>query len=72
MCAQQTDNLAFTVGDFSARAQGVSVSGIAMEPRSKAGSFARTVHFFRKISGSEFWNAGIAYAGDWSVYPPNK
>ena len=69
MCAQQTDDLAFTVRDFSARAQGRSPSGIAMEPRSKAGSFARTVHFFRKISGRNFWRGGIAYAGDLSAYP---
>jgi hypothetical protein len=69
MCAQQTEDLAFTVKDFVARAQGVSVSGIAMEPRSRAGSIARTVHWFRKISGHDFWNEGIAYAGDWSVYP---
>ena len=40
-----------------------------MEPRSRAGSIARTVHWFRKISGHDFWNEGIAYAGDWSVYP---
>lgn len=68
MCAQQTDDLLFTIRDFSARARGVSVSGIAMAPRSTAGSFARTVHFFRKISGSRFWPGGIAYAGDMSVY----
>jgi hypothetical protein len=69
MCAHQTDDLLFSVKDFSARARGVSPSGDAMEPRSKAGSFARTVHFFRKISGSEFWDGGIAYDGDLSVYP---
>ncbi len=69
MCAQQTDDLAFTIRDFSARAQGKSPSGIAMAPRSKAGSFARTVHFFRKISGGNFWRGGIAYAGSLSVYP---
>ncbi len=69
MCAHQTDDLQFSVKDFSARARGVSPSGDAMEPRSKAGSFARTVHFFRKISGTEFWDGGIAYAGDLSVYP---
>jgi hypothetical protein len=68
MCAQQTDDLAFTVKDFSARARGVSASGVAMAPRSKAGSIARTVHWFRKISGKEFWKDGIAYSGDWSVY----
>jgi hypothetical protein len=71
MCAHQTDDLLFSVKDFSARARGVSPSSDAMEPRSKAGSFARTVHFFRKISGTEFWDGGIAYAGDLSVYPPN-
>lgn len=55
--------------DFSARARGVSPSGIAMEPRSSSGSFARTVHYFRKVSGTEFWPGGIAYGGDLSVYP---
>jgi hypothetical protein len=68
-CAQQTDDLLFTVKDFSARARGVSPSGVAMAPRSSAGSVARTVHFFRKISGSDFWPGGIAYDGDLSVYP---
>ena len=71
MCAHQTDDLLFSVKDFSARARGVSPSGEAMAPRSKAGSFARTVHFFRKISGSASWDGGIAYAGDLSVYPDN-
>jgi hypothetical protein len=71
MCGHQTDDLLFSVKDFSARARGVSPSGDKMEPRSKAGSFARTVHFFRKISGTEFWPGGIAYAGDLSVYPPD-
>ena len=70
MCAHQTDDLLFSVKDFSARARGVSPSGDQMEPRSKAGSFARTVHFFRKISGAP-WPGGIAYAGDLSVYPPD-
>lgn len=69
MCAQQTDDLMFTIRDFSARAQGKSPSGIAMQPRSESGSFARTVHYFRKISGTQFWPGGIAYAGDLSVYP---
>lgn len=69
LCAQQTGDLGFTVRDFSARARGVSPSGIAFEPRSAAGSFARTVHYFKKISGTEFWLGGIAYAGDLSVYP---
>lgn len=69
MTAQQTDDLAFTITDFGARALGHSPSGIVMEPRSKAGSMARTVHYFSKISGSEFWPGGIAYAGDLSVYP---
>ena len=68
MCAQQTDDLAFTIQDFSARARGVSPSGIAMAPRSKAGSVARTVHFFRKISDKEFWPGGIAYDGDMAPY----
>lgn len=70
MCAHQTDDLLFSVKDFSARARGVSPSGDQMEPRSKAGSFARTVHFFKKISGPDFWDGGISYAGDMSVYPP--
>jgi hypothetical protein len=69
MCAQQTDDLAFTIRDFSARAQGRSPSGIAMQPRSSSGSTARTVHYFRKIGGQSFWRGGIAYAGDLSVYP---
>jgi hypothetical protein len=69
MCAQQTDDLAFTVKDFSERARGVSPSGIAMAPRSSSGSVARTVHYFKKISGERFWGGGIAYSGDLSVYP---
>ncbi len=69
MTAQQTDDLPFTIGDFVARALGHSPSGIAMEPRSSAGSMARTVHYFQKVSGSTFWPGGIAYAGDWSAYP---
>ena len=69
LCAQQTDDLAFTIKDFSARARGVSPSGIAMQPRSTSGSFARTVHYFRKVSGAKLWSEGIAYAGDLSVYP---
>ena len=40
-----------------------------MAPRSRAGSMARTVHYYRKISGTRFWPGGIAYAGDWSAYP---
>ena len=69
MTAQQTDDLTFTINDFVARALGHSPSGIKMEPRSSAGSLARTVHYFRKVSGSEFWPGGIAYAGDLSAYP---
>jgi hypothetical protein len=69
MTAQQTDDLNFTITDFIARALGHSPSGIAMQTRSTAGSMARTVHYFRKISGSAFWPGGIAYAGDWSAYP---
>lgn len=69
LCAQQTDDLLFTIKDFSARARGVSPSGVAFAERSKAGSFARTVHYFRKISGDRFWQDGIAYDGDLSVYP---
>lgn len=68
-CAHQTDDLLFTIRDFSARAGGRSPSGIAMAPRSASGSTARTVHFFRKISGTDFWDGGIAYDGDLSVYP---
>jgi len=69
LCAQQTDDLLFTIRDFSARARGVSPSGIAMQPRSSSGSTARTVHYFSKISGTRFWPGGVAYAGDLSVYP---
>jgi hypothetical protein len=69
MCAQQTDDLTFTIKDFSARAGGRSPSGIAMQPRSSSGSTARTVHYFRKVSGDRFWKRGVAYAGDLSVYP---
>ena len=68
LCAQQTDDLQFTIRDFSARARGVSPSGIAMEARSSAGSFARTVHYFTKISGDP-WTGGIAYDGALSAYP---
>ena len=68
-CAQQTDDLLFTVKDFSARARGVSPSGVAFQERSSAGSTARTVHYFKKVSGSEFWPGGVAYDGDLSVYP---
>jgi hypothetical protein len=67
-CAQQTDDLGFTIQDFIDRARGASPSGIVFEPRSKAGSIARTVHYFRKIDGSEFWGSGVAYAGDIGVY----
>ena len=67
-CAQQTGDLAFTVQDFIDRARGASPSGVVFQPRSKAGSLARTVHYFRKISGSEFWDAGIAYDGDLAAY----
>ncbi|MDE2043423.1 MAG: hypothetical protein KGJ05_10140, partial [Alphaproteobacteria bacterium] len=70
MCGHQTDDLKFSIKDFSARARGVSPSGDQMEPRSKAGSFARTVHFFKKISGP-LWDGGVAYVGDFSVYPPD-
>lgn len=69
MTAQQTDDLSFTITDFAARALGHSPSGIEMQPRSSAGSLARTVHYFRKISGTAFWPGGVAYGGDWSAYP---
>ncbi len=69
ICAHQTDDLLFSIKDFSARAGGRSPSGIAMAPRSASGSVARTVHFFKKISGTGFWTDGIAYDGDLSVYP---
>lgn len=69
MCAQQTNDLVFTLRDFSARARGQSPSGIAMQTRSSAASTARTVHYFAKVSGTSFWSGGIAYAGDLSVYP---
>lgn len=68
LCAQQTDDLLFTVRDFSARARGASPSGIAFQPRSTAASVARTVHYFTRISGTTAWNGGIAYAGDLSAY----
>jgi hypothetical protein len=68
LTAHQSDDLMFTIRDFSARARGVSPSGVAMEPRSNTGSFARTVHYFNKVSGDKFWPGGIAYAGDLSVY----
>jgi hypothetical protein len=67
--AQQTDNLAFTIRDMGFRAMGRSPSGIAMAPRSSSGSLARTVHYFKKVSGTEFWSGGIAYDGDLSMYP---
>jgi hypothetical protein len=67
-CAQQTDDLAFTVQDFIDRARGASPSGVVFQPRSKAGSLARTVHYFSKISGRESWGKGIAYDGDLSAY----
>lgn len=66
--ACQTDQLNFTVRDFGFRAMGQSPSGIAFEQRSKAGSFARTVHYFTKLTGPQ-WPGGIAYAGDLSAYP---
>jgi hypothetical protein len=69
LCAQQTDDLMFTIRDFSARAGGRSPSGIAMQPRSSSGSTARTVHYFKKVSGPKLWGGGIAYAGDLAVYP---
>ena len=69
LCAQQTDDLMFTLRDFSARARGVSPSGVAMEPRDEqAGSFARTVHYFKLCSGEKRWPGGVAYGGDLSVY----
>jgi len=69
-CAQQTDDLGFTIQDFIDRARGASPSSVVFQPRSKAGSIARTVHYFRKISGDAFWaGRGIAYVGDLSVYP---
>lgn len=69
MTAHQSDDLRFTIGEFVARALGTSPSGIAMQPRSTAGSVARTVHYFNRISGTTAWRGGIAYAGDWSPYP---
>ncbi|MYM64036.1 hypothetical protein [Pseudomaricurvus sp. HS19] len=72
LCAQQSDDLMFTMRDFSARARGVSPSGVAMKPRDQqAGSFARTVHYFKLCSGEQRWPGGIAYAGDMSVYEQN-
>lgn len=72
LCAQQTDDLLFTIKDFSARARGQSPSGIAMAPRSTSASVARTVHYFRKVSGNEFWKGGVAYGGDLSAYPSKQ
>jgi hypothetical protein len=72
MCAVQSDNLSLTIKDFSARARGQSPSGIAMQPRSSSGSFARTVHYFKKVSGGSFWRGGVAYAGDLSVYSAKR
>jgi hypothetical protein len=69
MCACQTADLTFTIKDFSARAGGRSPSGVVMQPRSASGSIARTVHYFKKVSGTKFWSGGIAYGGDFSVYP---
>jgi hypothetical protein len=69
MTAQQTDDLDFTITEFVDRALGRSASGIAMQPRSTAGSLARTMHYFRKISGAAFWPGGIAYGGDNAPYP---
>jgi hypothetical protein len=57
-----------TIQNFVDRALGDSPSAIAMQPRSTSGSMARTVHYFRKISGTAFWPGGIAYAGDISAY----
>jgi hypothetical protein len=68
MCAQQTDDLLFTIKDFSARAGGASPSGVAMQARSPSGSTARTVHYFQKVSGKQFWLGGIAYADDLAIY----
>lgn len=72
LCAQQTDDLLFTIRDFSARAGGRSPSGVAMQPRSSSGSTARTVHYFNKISGDRFWKGGVAYAGDFAPYEAAK
>ena len=68
VCGQQTDDIGFAIRDFGARARGASPSGVAWAARSKAGSFARTVHYFRRISGTDRWPGGTAYAGDWSPY----
>lgn len=72
MCAQQTDDLAFTIKDFVDRALGQSPSGVAMQPRSDAASTARTVHYFRKIGTGPTWPGGIAYAGDAEGYPGRR
>lgn len=68
LCAQQTDDLAFTIGEFIARAIGQSPSHLNMKPRSAAASTARTVHYFKKIDGRDFWPGGIAYADEPSCY----
>jgi hypothetical protein len=69
LCAQQTDNLAFTIRESILRGQGESPSGVTMGPRTDAGSPALTVHWFTKVSGPDYWPGGVAYAGDRSPYP---
>ena len=69
LAAQQTDDLPFCTEEFAARGTGKSPSGKNHTRRSSSASIARTVHYFTKISGTEFWPGGTAYDGDWSVYP---
>lgn len=47
----QTSDLAGSLKEFYDRAMGQSPSGIAWGPRSSAGSLARTVHIFERVTG---------------------
>ncbi len=70
LCAQQTDDLAVHHPRFQRpRARAKAPAASPWNRARKAGSFARTVHYFNKVSGDKFWKGGIAYAGDLSVYP---
>ena len=50
--ANQTDDLLFTIRDFSARARGVSPSGIAMEPRSRRVASVTTPFFIGTLKST--------------------
>ena len=47
----QTNDLDYTVREFTDRALGTSVSGVAWAPRSTAASVARTVHLCESLQG---------------------